>query len=348
MTSNQPQNFKAAKKKVRRQRILKIIFAKLFFLSLFQKLLKLVLKYFFLTSIAAIIGWKAGTINSEEGYQFPIPHQKEIIQLRKDQEETQSLLATKIDYISRLEKELDQSFQKQKLSADSLEQTIEKLSNSEIEQRKLRELIQKLELNKQELQNDLKQTRSTLEESERESRQTKHQFELENLKVRKDLELVNHQLVTKEEQLSLLQERFNQNISSMDDLTNELKNLNQELERLKLEKTKLQSSFTVFHQIFESNRQNFDEKVASLKKVNDSLELQIVCQEDQIRLKELKIEELRTQLQTQAQLFQDELTKIRGEVKNLSTKIESFEAQKRLDWILRSMDKLLLPKLKIF
>ena len=59
-----------------------------------------------------------------------------------------------------------------------------------------------------------------------------------------------------------------------------------------LEKRKLNLFLALFQTTFDSNRQNFEEKIDSLEKVNPRFKFIRLYQENQIPLKYIKIEEL--------------------------------------------------------
>ena len=334
-------NFRTAKRKVRRRKILRFIFKKLLFLSLLRKFCRIALKYLIIGYAAAVIGFNAGNQESKHHFQHVTHQREEIGQLNKNLKENLDHLSTKDDRIQQLEHdlleegksnfELDKDFQK----------TFKRLSQIKYDQGKLLQEIKNLKIDNKDLYNNNKKSKSTSVIFEKEIQKSKHQFETKKSELKKDIQLLNNDLKNKNNEISTLTKSFNQKLSFIENLETKIKNT-------QLEKIDLNSNIQILKQKIESIYEEFEAKFYEQNTQYNKLELQIVIKNEQLELKELEIQELKNQLQNQEQLLLKELSELHDNLKALANKFENFENQKRLDWFLRAIDQMLRHGIKKF
>jgi chromosome segregation ATPase len=345
MNSKKNTNFKVAKKKVQRRsqrrKILRFIFRKLLFLSLLRKFFRIALKYLFIAYAAATIGFNAGNQQSKDHFQSFSRQREEVSELNKNLKESLGNLSIKNDQIQQLEHsllergksyyELDKSFQK----------TLKQLSEVKSEQAKLFQEIKSSKINTKKLENNKKQAESVLVFFEKKIKNSKHQFETKEVELKNNIQLLSEDLRDKNDEISILTESFDQKLSLIENLETKIKSVQLEEINLNSETQLLKQEIKLIQEEFEAKRQEYDNKY-------NKLELQMVIKNNQLELKELRIQELNEQLQSHDQALNEEFSKLRSEFKALSNKLEDLEAQKRLDWILRFIDRILSLPVKKF
>jgi chromosome segregation ATPase len=345
MNSKKNKNFQARNRKVRRRKqrrkFLRFIFTKLLFLKFLRKFFRIALRYLFTAYAATVIGFNAGNQQSKDHFQSFRQQREEMGELNKSLKESLGNLSVKDDQIQKLEHSLLEGGKSYHKLDKSFQKTLKQLSEIRSEQGKLFQEIKNSKINTKELENNKKQAESVSVLFEKEIQKSKYQFEKKEIRLKNNIQLLSEDLRDKENEISTLTKSFDQKLFFIENLETKMKSIQLEKMDLNSETQLLKQKIKLIQEEFKVKRQEHDNKC-------DKLELQMVIKNNQLELKELRIQELNEQLQRHDQSLNEELSKLQSQLKTFSNKLEDLEAQKRIDWVLRFIDRILSHPVRKF